>query len=608
MANLRSVKMNWANATMRHGDNGVLYITNDAPLPDYPRALFDKFDEWAEKTPDAIALADRRADSGWRSLTYRQIRDQSRAIGQYLLNKGLSAEHGLAIMAPNSVDHALMALGAMRAGVPYAAIAPAYALLSTDYVKLSYVLELMSPSMIFVDDTQPFKQALDAVEIDCLLMAVDNAENGFSLADALKTTPGESLAAAEASITADTIAKLLFTSGSTGMPKGVINTQRMLCSNQEMIRQSMAFIQDEPPILVDWLPWNHTAGGNHNFGLTLYNGGTLYIDEGKPTPDLMKFSVKNLCDIAPTLYFNVPKGFELLVHEMDENPELREKFFSRMKLIQYSGAGLSPHVFKRLEEMSIETVGEETLIITGYGATETAPFATCPIGPMRKPGLVGLPAVGVEFKLVPHDVKTELRVRGPSITPGYWGEPDKTEEAFDDEGFYCIKDAIKLADPEDISKGLMYNGRLAEDFKLSTGTWVNFANLRAGFIKHATPIVRELVLTGHDLDFIGALLFLDVEQARKIDSSLANASTEELAKNHFIREHIQRALNEYKEVATGSSTRISRVMIMGEEASIQTGEMTDKGSVNQRSVLTRRAELVNALYEEQPGPDVLIAQ
>ncbi len=605
MANLRSVNMNWAKATLRQADDGVLYITNDAPLPDYPRAIFDKLDEWAEKTPDSMAIADRRTDSGWRSLTYKQIKDQSRAIAQYLLDKGLSAEHGLAIIAPNSIDHALMALGAMRAGVPYAVIAPAYALLSTDYVKLSYVLELMSPSMIFVDDTEPFKQAIQAVEVDCMVMAVDNAKSGFSLADALATVPGESLLAAEASITPDTVAKLLFTSGSTGMPKGVINTQRMLCSNQEMIRQSIAFLQDEPPVLVDWLPWNHTAGGNHNFGLTLYNGGTLYIDEGKPTPDLMHHSVTNLCDIAPTLYFNVPKGFELLVAEMEKNVELKEKFFSNVKLIQYSGAGLSPHIFKRLEEMSIETVGKETLIITGYGATETAPFATCPIGPMRKPGLVGLPAVGVEFKLVPHDVKTELRVRGPSITPGYWGEPDKTAEAFDDEGFYCIKDAVKLADPDDISKGLMYNGRLAEDFKLSTGTWVNFANLRAGFINHAAPLVRELVLTGHDLDFIGALLFLDVEQARKMDPTLTNASTEELASNHIIREYIQRALNDYKEVSTGSSTLIKRVMIMGEDASIQTGEMTDKGSVNQRSVLARRADLVKALYQDKPGADVL---
>ncbi len=608
MAEPKQVNMNWAKASIRHGDNGVLYINNNEPLPDYPRALFDVFDEWAQKTPDQPALADRRSDEGWRVLTYKQVMEQSRAIGQYLLDKGLSAEHGLAILAPNSIDHALMALGAMRAGIPYAAIAPAYALLSTDYVKLTYVLELMAPGMIYVDDLEPFKAALTAVEIDCPVIAVENAASGFSIKDALATIPGDSLAAAEAAITPDTVAKLLFTSGSTGMPKGVINTQRMLCSNQEMIRQSIAFLQDEPPVLVDWLPWNHTAGGNHNFGLTLYNGGTLYIDEGKPTPALMKHSVKNLCDVGPTLYFNVPKGFELLVAEMEKNAELKEKFFSRVKLIQYSGAGLSPHIFKRLEEMSIETIGHETLIITGYGATETAPFATSPIGPMRQPGLVGLPAVGVEFKLVPHDVKTELRVRGPSITPGYWGEPDKTAEAFDDEGFYCIKDAVKLADPDDISKGLMYNGRLAEDFKLSTGTWVNFANLRAGFINHAAPIVRELVLTGHDLDFIGALLFLDVEQARKIDHSLDNAELEELASNHFIREHIQRALNEFKQASTGSSTLIKRVMIMSEDASIQTGEMTDKGSVNQRSVLSRREALVKALYEKQPGPDVLIAQ
>ncbi len=608
MAKLRAVNMAWATANIRNGDDGIMYINNDVPLPDYPRALFDKLDEWAEKTPDNPAIADRRTDSGWRVLTYRQVKEQSRAIGQYLLNKGLSADHGLAIIAANSVDHALMALGAMRAGIPYAAITPAYALLSTDYVKLSYVLELMSPSMIYIDDTEPFQTALDAIEINCMVTAIDNADSGFSLADALATTPGESLAAAEASITGDTIAKLLFTSGSTGMPKGVINTQRMLCSNQEMIRQSFAFLNDEPPIIVDWLPWNHTAGGNHNFGLSLYNGGTLYIDDGKPTPKLMHLSIRNLLDVAPTLYFNVPKGFELLVAEMEKNPQLRNKFFSRLKLIQYSGAGLSPHVFTQLEDLSVESVGEETLIITGYGATETAPFATAPIGPIKQPGVIGLPAVGVEFKLVPHDVKTELRVRGPSITPGYWGEQDKTKEAFDDEGFYCIKDAIKLTDPDDISKGLMYNGRLAEDFKLSTGTWVNFANIRIGFISKAAPLVRELVLTGHDKDFIAALLFLDVEQAQKLDPTLANASTVELAASDIVKERIQEALNRFKQVSTGSSTRILRAMIMAEDASLETGEMTDKGSVNQRSVLERRADLVNALYEDQPGPDVIIAQ
>ena len=607
MAELRHVTMGWPTARVHKNDQGVLYITNNAPIPDYPRALFDKLDEWAEKTPDAPAIADRRAKTGWRVLSYQQLREQSRAIGQFLLNNGLNADHGLAILAPNSIDHALMALGAMRAGIPYAPITPAYALLSTDYAKLTYVLNLMSPAMIYVDDTEPFQKALQAsAAADCKISAKQHAEAGLSLDDALGTVPSGAIKTAEAAVNPDTIAKLLFTSGSTGMPKAVINTQRMLCSNQVMIREALAFLKEEPPVVVDWLPWNHTAGGNHNFGLTLYNGGTLYIDEGKPTPDLIEATVRNLSDIAPTLYFNVPKGFELLVAAMEYNEPLRKNFFSQLKLIQYSGAGLSDHVFNRLAEMAVESVGEEIMIITGYGATETAPFATCPTGPMKKPGMIGLPGVGLEFKLVPHDVKTELRLRGPSITPGYWGEPEKTAEAFDDEGFYCIKDAVKLADPDDISKGLMYNGRLAEDFKLSTGTWVNFANLRNGFIAEAAPVVREVVLTGHDLDYISALLFLDVEQARKLDPSLSDASEAELAASVPVRNHIQQALNRFKEKSTGSSNRILRVMVMKEAASLQTGEMTDKGSVNQGSVLSRRADLVEDLYEEPPGPEVIV--
>lgn len=609
MTKNRDVNIEWANAQIREGDNGTLYITNALALPEYPRALFDKLDEWADKTPDAIAIADRRTDSGWRTLTYAELRQQTRSIGEYLLGKGDTAEHGVAIIAPNSIDHALIALGAMRAGVPYAPITPAYALLSTDYKKLSYVLDLMSPAMIYVDDSEPFAKALNAAMPEgCHVTAAKNAEPGFSLADAIATTAGAAIEAAEKAVNGDTIAKLLFTSGSTGMPKAVINTQRILCSNQVMIRESLQFLKDKPPVLVDWLPWNHTAGGNHNFGIALFNGGTLYIDEGKPTPDGLAATIRNLTDVSPNVYFNVPKGFELLVHAMEDDSALCNSFFSRLQVIQYSGAGLSAHIFQRLSELSIEVTGEEVPIITGYGATETGPFATCPIAPMKETGTVGLPAKGVEFKLVQHDVKTELRLRGPSITPGYWGEPDKTEEAFDDEGFYCIKDAVKLIDPNDVSKGLKYDGRLAEDFKLSTGTWVNFANLRNGFIAEAAPIVREVVLTGHDLDFIGALLFLDLDHARKIDDSLANASEAELANHPLIRDYIQRALNRYLVKSTGSSNRLRRAMIMEEHATLQTGEMTDKGSVNQRAVLSRRKELVDGLYSNSPVEGVLLAQ
>lgn len=609
MTQFRPVNMNWAKASLREGDNNTVYLTNSEPLPEYHRALFDQFDVWAEKTPDVTAIAERNSDNGWRRVTYKELKDQSRAIGQYLINKGVSAQNGLAIISPNSIDHALMALGAMRAGIPYAPITPAYALLSTDFKKLSYVLNLMKPSMIYVDDTEPFKQAIQAsAPQDCFVTAANHADSGFSLKEALATTPSSEIEQAERNVNADTIAKLLFTSGSTGMPKAVINTQKMLCSNQVMIRESLAFLKDEPPVLVDWLPWNHTAGGNHNFGLCLYNGGTFYIDNGKPTPSFIAKSIHNLNEVSPTVYFNVPKGFELLVAEMEKDEHLKNNFFANLKLIQYSGAGLSAHIFKRLSELAIESVGHEITVITGYGATETAPFATSPIGPMKQTGTIGLPAKGVEFKLVNQGVKTELRLRGPSITPGYWGETEKTKEAFDDEGFYCIKDAVKFVDSDEASKGLRYDGRLAEDFKLSTGTWVNFANLRNGLIAAAAPIIREVVLTGHDADFIGALLFLDVEQARNVDTSLSGLNEAELAKNPLIQNYVQQAMNRFLAQSTGSSTRIKKAIIMEEAASLQTGEMTDKGSVNQGAVLKRRKALVDSVYSDSESSEIIVAK
>lgn len=608
MNNLRPVDIGWPEADVLEDAAGVQYIKNKLPLAPYPRALFEQFDQWAESHPHKVALADRRTESGWRTRSYAEIRQLSLAIGEFLLANGCTKERGLAILAPNSIDHALLALGAMRAGIPFGPITPAYALMTSNYEKLSYVMSLMDPAMVYVDDLAPFASALDAsTPKDCKRLSASGDDGALSLSDALSTQPGVAVEAAAAAVDEDTVVKLLFTSGSTGMPKAVINTQRMMCSNQEMIRAGYAYIQHEPPTLVDWLPWNHTAGGNHNFGLSLYNGGSLYIDEGKPTPQLMEHTVRNLTEVAPTIYFNVPKGYEMLVDAMEDNDRLRKNFFHHLKLIQYAGAGLSDHVLKRLREMAVETVGEEITIVTGYGATETAPFGTIPVSPMKIAGAIGLPAPGLEFKLVPNGGKTELRLRGPSITPGYWAEPEKTAAAFDEEGFYCIQDAVKWLDPEDMSQGLMFDGRLAEDFKLSSGTWVNFGKLRSGLIAACAPIVREVVLTGHDKDFLGALLFLDVEQARRLDASLSELSEASLSEHALILDHVQTAINQLAKQATGSSNRIKRVLIQSEAASLQTGEMTDKGSINQGAVLRRRAHKVEDIYRSAPAERVLQA-
>lgn len=600
-----SPSVNWATAVLEtKGD--IAYINNTKALPAYPDALFHKFDEHADNTPEVVALADRRCADGWRKLTYAELRDKTRRIAQFIIDAGATAERGVAIMAPNSIDHALVAYACLRIGVPYAPVTPAYALLATDFEKLRYVMDLMNPSVLYVDDSAPFAKAIDqAMPADIKVISVENADQCMSLADAIATEVTSAVADLEARVNPDTVAKLLFTSGSTGMPKAVINTQRMMCSNQVMIRETYSFLKEQSPVLVDWLPWNHTAGGNHDVGLSLFNGGTFYIDDGKPVPGAIKATVDNLKDVSPTVYFNVPKGYELLVAAMEEDEALKQSFFARMEVIQYSGAGLSPHVFSSLIRMSQEVRGKAVPIVTGYGATETAPAATGPIGPMKEPGHIGLPVPGLSFKLVPNGSKLELRLKGPSITPGYWSEPEKTAEAFDEEGYYCIKDAVKLVNPDDINDGLIYDGRVAEDFKLNTGTWVSFVNVRNGFIAAAAPIVREVVLTGHNEGYIGALVFLDVEQARKLAPELANLSEAELSASEQVRAHVQAALEAYKAQSTGSSNRIKRCLIMAQPATLESGEMTDKGSVNQRSVLEKRADLVDRIYQPDLAEGVL---
>ncbi|MDP3896344.1 MAG: AMP-binding protein, partial [Mesorhizobium sp.] len=367
----------------------------------------------------------------------------------------------------------------------------------------------------------------------------------------------------------------------------------------------MAFLQDEPPVLVDWLPWNHTAGGNHNFGIALYNGGTLYIDDGSPTPTGIAKTVRNLTDIAPTLYFNVPKGYEMLCEHLETNAALRERFFSRVKVLQYAGASLSKHVWDTLERLAVETTGEKIMIITGYGSTETSPFAFTTTWPVNRPGEVGLPAPDMEMKLVENSEKLELRLKGPNITPGYWRQPDKTAECFDEEGFYRIGDALKFVDAQDVSKGFVFDGRVSEDFKLSTGTWVNMAGVRVGLIAAMAPYVRDAVLTGLDRNHIGALLVLDVDATRKIDPELAGADEARLAHHPAVRASIRNRLDALAAKSTGSSNRVERVIVLDSPASIDAHEVTDKGSINQRAVMAARAHLVEDLYAD-PAPDHVI--
>jgi feruloyl-CoA synthase len=589
---------------------GTICIRALDPLGPYPRTMTDRLDEWAASTPDAIFIADRGMEGAWRTVTYAEASRVIRSLAQALLDADLSAERPLVILSGNEIEHALMGYAAMLVGIPHAPISPAYSLVSKDHAKLRHIVGLLEPGMVYVNDGAKFASAIDAaIDPATPLTVRKNPPAGRAIRlfdDLAATAPTDAVAAANAAIGPDTIAKFLFTSGSTGMPKGVITTQRMLTCNQEMIRTALAFLADEPPVMLDWMPWNHVAGGSHNLGIALYNGGSFYIDDGMATPEGIKRTVRNLEEISPTLYFNVPKGYELLVEHLAANDALRANFFRRLKLMQYAGASLSQHTWDGLDQAARAATGERIMIITGYGSTETAPFAFTTTWAVDRAGLVGLPAAGLEVKLVPNGEKLELRLRGPNVTPGYWKQPDKTAESFDEEGYYKIGDALKFADPDDIGRGFVFDGRVNEDFKLSTGTWVNVSGVRLGAISACAPLVRDIVLTGLDRNHIGALIFPDLDACRNVAGHESGADAEAVVAHPAVRAAFQARLDALASKATGSASHIARAILLTAPPSIDAGEVTDKGSINQRAVMAARAGLVEDLYAEPVPHHVMI--
>ena len=552
--------------------NGNLYLRSPQKLGPRARCVTEWLVHWSDHAPERVFLAERRGD-GWRKLTYRETFGAVRRIGQALLDRDLGAERPVAILSDNGIDHALLSLGAMHVGVPVAPVSPAYSLMSKDFGKLKSIFQLLKPGLVFAAEPKKFELALAAV-----------GAKSTSVDELLETTPGSTQEREHAKVRPGTVAKILFTSGSTGMPKGVINTHAMLCANQQQLAQAWPFVEDRPPVVVDWLPWNHTFGGNHNFNLVLRNGGTLYVDGGKPVPGLVETTVKNLAEISPTMYFNVPRGYDLLLPYLEKDEKLRTNFFRDLDMLFYAAAALPQNLWDRLKKLG----GERLTMLSAWGSTETSPLATSVHFPMDRPGVIGLPVAECELKLVPNAGKLEVRVRGPNVMPGYYQREDLTQAAFDEEGFYRIGDAVRFADADDAAKGIVFDGRVAEDFKLSTGTWVNAGAMRVKLIAAADPLIQDAVITGHDRNEIGALVFLSPAAKDRAD----------------VRERLQAALRKLSDEGA-SSMCPRRLMVMSEPPSIDANEITDKGYMNQRAVLERRAALVERLYAG--GEDVITA-
>ena len=600
-APLRPVRLGALDAVLERSADGTIHIRSAQVLAPYHSKLSEPLEHWAKAAPERVFLGQRDAQDRWRTLNYAQVLSDVKRIGAALLRRGLTAEKPIAIISGNNIEHALLALAALYVGIPYAPISPAYSLMSSDFGKLRMMIDLLTPGLVFANDGGPFARTIAAAVPNSVELVVTRnapADRKATLfADLLGAEDAMSVAAANAQVMPDTIAKFLFTSGSTGSPKAVINTHHMLCSNQAMIAAGFCFVADEPPVVVDWLPWSHTFGGNHNFNMMLVNGGSLYIDDGNPTPPGVPKTARNLREIAPTIYFNVPKGYEALLPHFHADAQLRKNFFSRLKVLFYAGAGLNQTTWDELTRLAIETTGERIIFLTSLGSTETAPLALACSWDFDRPGNIGLPAPGVKLKLVPNEGKLEARLRGPHITPGYWRQDHLTREAFDQEGFYKLGDALKFVDPNDPGKGLLFDGRIAEDYKLSTGTWVSVGPLRARFIDLFAPYVRDVVFAGPDRDDIVALMIPDIEACRKLAPGLApDASAAAVLDDVRLRAKFADLLNKLAAASPGSSTRVMRAILMAEPPSMDKGEMTDKGSINQRAVLKSRAALVEELY------------
>jgi feruloyl-CoA synthase len=583
-------------------DGDVWHVDAVTPLGPLPRRWTDRLASGAAAHPERTLVARRGPDGDWIRIGYADMLVRVRRIGQALRDRGLSAERPLVILSGNDLEHFQLALGAAYAGIPYAPISPAYSLVATDFGKLRDLVDQLTPGAVYAADGGPYAPSLDAVlppGVELILGAGDSAGRAATRFASLLDTAVRDVDAAHDAVGPDTILKFLFTSGSTKKPKAVITTHGMLVSNQQMLLQTFPFLAEEPPVLVDWLPWNHCFGGSHNVGIALYNGGTLYLDDGKPTPKEFGQTLANLREIAPTVYFNVPKGFEMLTEALQGDAQLRATFFSRVKLFLCAGAGLSQAAWDRLDAVALAHCGESIRIMTGLGMTETSPSCTFGTGDIVRAGYVGVPAPGCRVKLVPVGSKFEARFAGPHVMPGYWRAPQLTAEAFDEDGFYRTGDALRFYDAARPELGFVFDGRIAEDFKLSTGTFVSVGPLRARVISQGAPYVMDAVVAGLNRETVALLVFPRMEQCRTLAGLPADADAARVLASAPVRAMFARLLADLNATASGSSNRIERLLPLAEPPSIDHRELTDKGSINQAAVLARRAALVDDLYADR---------
>ncbi|PLX40831.1 MAG: feruloyl-CoA synthase [Deltaproteobacteria bacterium] len=590
-------------------DGGEMVLRSPQELAEYPTNICENLKKWAELAGDRTFIAQRNSEGEWESVTYSQALGLVRSIGQALLNMGLSAEKPVMILSDNSINVAMLILASMYVGVAVSPISQAYSLVSQDHEKLRHVYGIVRPGLVYAANGKRFSKALAALNLDGVTVVVENdpptTGDTALFSELASTTPTEAVEEAFSRVTPDTIAKILFTSGSTNAPKGVINTQRMINSSQQSIAQIWPFLEEKPPVFLDWLPWNHTFGGNKSFNIILRNGGTLYIDAGKPVPGAIETTVKNLLDVSPTVSFNVPKGYDALLPYLESDAAVSESFFKNMDMIFYAAAALPQNLWTRLEKLSEKYRGEKLFMASGWGATETSPTIAMVHYPIEKAGVIGLPMPGFEIKLTPNAGKMEMRVKGPNITPGYYQEPELTKKAFDEEGFYCIGDAGKFADPDNPAIGLAFDGRVTEDFKLTTGTWVSVGTLRVSAIEAASPYIQDAVITGHNQDFIGIMVWPNLDECRCLAPECGD-DPEKLIRSEAVKNAIREKLLERNQEQKGSSTRILRMVILSEPPSLDASEITDKGYINQRAVLENRHEIVAEIYEETPTDRVIV--